>query len=258
MTAVGSRFAASLSVRLDEADIRVKVKEFALGVVGTAGTLWIGLMPFNPPPLVGMCALPIAIVLTWFIALKWLTWRKARRMSAFTEQLELVLRMLGGALRIGLGLRQAIVLVTEETSDPARREFMRVIGRTNLGVSTLDAFEELATRMKSPEVNMMARAMRVQSQTGGDLAKVLDMLADTIRDRRRIFRKMRALTAQGRAGAYIIGALPVAVGSFIVVTQHSLAAALFHTMLGQCVLGTVACLEGAAILSLWRILQYDV
>jgi tight adherence protein B len=257
--AVGyARFSDSLRARLDEADVRLKLEEFGMAVVGTGAIVWVGVMALDPPPVLGLLTLPVAIAVSGLCAIRWLGWRKRRRIAVFTDQLELVLRMLAGALRIGLGLRQAVILVTDEVAEPARREFMRVIGRTNIGMTTLESFDQLAASMESAEVTMMARAMRVQAQTGGDLAKVLETLADTIKDRRHVFRKMRALTAQGRAGAYLIGALPLLVGGFIVFTQPTLGHALAFTLIGRIALGAVGILEAAAIVSLSRILQYDV
>jgi tight adherence protein B len=100
--------------------------------------------------------------------------------------------------------------------------------------------------------------VRVQQTTGGDLAKVLEKLAATIRDRRRVFRKMSALTAQGRFGAFIIGALPILVGGFVIVTQPDMGNALENTTPGHIALITVAILEGLAIYTLSRILRFDV
>ena len=105
---------------------------------------------------------------------------------------------------------------------------------------------------------MMAKAIRVQAQTGGDLAKVLENLANTIKDRRRVVRKMRALTAQGRGGAFIIGGLPILVGLFVMLTQPSMGHALAFTFYGHIALGIVALLELMATLALSRILQFDV
>lgn len=248
-----------LQTRIVRADVRVKVEELALGALGCAAILWVAAAVFlHPPLLIAVLMLPAAIALAGVAAVQWLGWKAQRRIASFTQQLELVLRMLGGALRIGLGLRQAIILVTDEAPDPARREFMRVVGRTNIGISMLDALDELAGTMPSPEVSMMARAIRVQSQTGGDLAKVLESLANTIKDRRRVFRKMRALTAQGRGGAFVIGALPILVGGFVMVTQPAMGHAMVFTFVGHLALGTVALLECAAIVTLNRIMQFDV
>ncbi|MBD5655773.1 MAG: type II secretion system F family protein [Candidatus Eremiobacteraeota bacterium] len=166
--------------------------------------------------------------------------------------------MLAGALRVGLGLRQAIIIVTEEVRDPARREFMRVIGRTNIGISIIDALDELTKAMPVNEMQMFSSVVRVQQSTGGDLAKVLDRLASTIRDRRKVIRKMGALTAQGRFGACIIGGLPVMVGAFVVLTQPELGHALLYTKPGLTAIALAVALELMAIFVLSRILTFDI
>jgi tight adherence protein B len=125
-------------------------------------------------------------------------------------------------------------------------------------MSINDSLDELARSLPSPEVIMMARSIRVQAQTGGDLAHVLETLATTIKDRRRIFRKMGALTAQGRFGAGIIGALPLLVGGFVLITQPDLADPLLHTPYGWIALGIVFVLESLSIFTLSRILQFDI
>jgi len=213
---------------------------------------------FRTDLLVSIAMLPLVIAMAIVSGSLYLRIRGDRRIGAFIQQLELVLRMLSGALRVGLGLRQAIILVTEEVPDPARREFMRIIGRTNIGIPIVDALDELSNSMPSNEMTMFTRVVRVQATTGGDLAKVLEKLASTIRDRRRVTRKMSALTAQGRFGACIIGGLPILVGSFVVFTQGEMGAALLHTKPGWIALGIVFILEFLAIVSLYKILQFDV
>ena len=253
------RLGAGFQDRIDRADMSIKAEEFALIVIGFAVTAWIGLVLLvHTSPLISILMLPFAFAVAILGGTLYLNYVGHRRIDGFVQQLELVLRMLAGALRVGLGLRQAVILVTEEVPDPARREFMRVIGRTNLGVAIVDALDELAKSMPSNEMQMFSRVVRVQQQTGGDLAKVLEKLAATIRDRRRVFRKMGALTAQGRFGAFIIGGLPILVGGFVVTTQPDMGNALIHTTPGLIALGIVAGLETCAIFALSRILRFDV
>jgi len=245
--------------RIERADISLKPEEVVLSMFGGGAIIWIAAcLVIRPPLAIGLLLLPVGIAVAGVGANVWLDVKARQRVSGFTQQLELVLRMMAGALRVGLGLRQSMILVTEEVANPARREFMRVIGRTNIGVSILDALDELATTMPSSEMTMTAKAIRVQAQTGGDLAKVLDNLAGTIKDRRRVLRKMRALTAQGRGTAFIIGGLPVLVGAFVIFTQPSMGHALLFTNPGHIALGSVAGLEGLAILALNRVLQFDI
>jgi len=251
-----AKYTKNYQTAIDRADMSIKAEEFGLIVLGAGGLVWVGaVLGFRSDLLISALLFPVAMVVAVLGGNIFLKIRGDMRMNGFGNQLELVLRMLAGALRVGLGLRQAIILVTEEVPDPARREFMRVIGRTNIGLSVLDALDELAKSMPSNEMTMFARCLRVQSQTGGDLAKVLETLAATIRDRRRVMRKMSALTAQGRFGAIIIGALPLLVGGFA--TQADMAQALLHTQPGWIALGAVFVLELLAAFSLNRILQFD-
>ncbi len=252
------KLSAGFQYRIDRADMAIKPEEFGLIVIGAGVVLWIAIvLVLRTSPLISLFVLPLTVALSVLAGSGYLRFKGDRRVNGFVQQLELVSRMLAGALRVGLGLRQAIILVTEEVPNPARREFMRVIGRTNLGIPIVDALDELAAGMPSQEMIMFSRVIRVQSSTGGDLAKILERLAGTIRDRRRIVRKMGALTAQGRFGAAIIGGLPIVIGSFIVVTQPEMGHALLHTHFGWIMLGIVAGLEIAAIFVLRRILQLE-
>jgi tight adherence protein B len=245
--------------RLDRADMSIKAEEYALVVVGAGVVLWVGLvLLLRQTALISALMLPLAVALATVVGSFYLKIKGDRRINKFGDQLELVLRMLSGALRVGLGMRQALILVTEEVPDPARREFQRVVGRTNIGIPIADALDELAKSVPSNEMQMFSRVVRVQLQTGGDLARVLEQLAATIRDRRRIFRKMKTLTAQGKYGAYIIGALPICVGGFVVWTQPDLGHALLNYNAGHIALGIAFGLEALAIFSLAKILQLDV
>jgi tight adherence protein B len=254
-----ARSGDSFRARIERADIALKPEEVVLSMFGGGAIIWVvACFLIRPPLAIGVLILPVGIAVAGLAANGWLDLKARQRVGGFTQQLELVLRMMAGALRVGLGLRQAMILVTEEVADPARREFLRVIGRTNIGVSILDALDELAATMPSAEMTMTSKAIRVQAQTGGDLAKVLENLANTIKDRRRVYRKMKALTAQGRASAYIVGGLPLLVGGFVIITQPLMGHALLFTSVGHIALGLVAVLETFAVFAITRILQFDV
>jgi tight adherence protein B len=112
--------------------------------------------------------------------------------------------------------------------------------------------------MPSDECSMMVRAIRVQSQTGGNLAKVLEHLAHTIKERRRVYRKMRALTAEGRMSAWVIALLPVVVGLMIMAFNAPMRHALLSTGLGHVVMVFVALLEASGVAILMRLMKFEV
>ncbi|HEX3550897.1 MAG TPA: type II secretion system F family protein [Candidatus Elarobacter sp.] len=185
-------------------------------------------------------------------------WKTKRLTKKFMPQLESALRMIAGSLRVGLSLRQALVVVAEELDDPAKTEFMRVVGRTNLGVSILDALDEMAQRLPSSELSMTVRAIRVQSQTGGDLADLLETVGDTIKARRTLARKVSALTSEGRMSAYVIIALPIGVGVFLAITQPHMGHALLFTTIGHLSLLAVVVLEAVASFVIARMLKVEL
>lgn len=251
--------ASSYQLPLLKADMSIEPEDYLLRVAAIALLPWLVLIfVFQPIIPVSIALIPLVLGIVLFLGNVFLKFKGGRRVGAFVDQLEPVLRMLSGSLRVGLGLRQALVMVTEEMKDPARREFMRVVGRSNLGIPLADALDELAKAMPSKEMTMFVRSVRINQTTGGDLSKVLDKLSNTIRDRRRILRKINALTAQGRFGGAIIGALPLLIGAFVMTTQHDMADALLHTLPGYAVLGTVVLLEAGAFFVLSKILKLDV
>jgi tight adherence protein B len=125
-------------------------------------------------------------------------------------------------------------------------------------VSVYDALDNLAKRMPCNETMMMSRAIRIQSQTGGDLSKILEHLAETIKERRRIQRKIAALTAEGRASAGILSGLPPFLAGFISITEPQMGHALLFTMPGHVALGIVCVLESLGVFTLMRMLKVDV
>lgn len=244
---------------LEQADVKVNAPELLLAIGGGATLFWLGFVTLaHYDPIRGLLAYPVAVTLAAFAAKGYIAQKIRKRRAAFGEQLELVLRLMASGLRAGLGLRQALVLVIDEMDDPAKTEFMRVLGQSNIGVSVYDALDGLARRMPSEETTMMVRAIRIQSQTGGNLAKVLEHLAGTIKERRRVVRKMRALTAEGRATGFVVAALPVVVGGMIMLMEPAMRVALLGTGIGHVALCLVVILEGAGIAALRRIMRFEV
>ena len=244
---------------LEQADIRVRGEEILLAIVGSGIAVWVLLIVIlRLNPLYGAAAFPISLTLAAAGADQLIAHKRRKRFAKFADQLEMVLRLMASGLRAGLGLRQALVLVIDELDDPARTEFMRVVGQANIGQSVHDALDSLGKRMPSDECAMMVRAIRVQSQTGGNLAKVLDHLAHTIKERRRVYRKMRALTAEGRMTAWVIAFLPVVVGVMIVGLNASMRRALIFTDTGHLVMVGVAFLEGCGVLWLKRMMKFEI
>jgi len=201
---------------------------------------------------------PFAGIIVFKITHIWVKSRIRKRVELFNGQLELIIRMLSSGVRSGLSMRQSMALVANELPDPAQYEFKLALVQTTAGVSTTDALKRLSRRMPSAEIEMMVRSIEVQSLTGGNIGKTLDHLAETIKDRRRLGRKIRSITAESRGSAWILGCLPITVGGVIIGTQPEMRDAFFATNIGHIGMLIAVVLESLAAFWLYRILQFKV
>jgi tight adherence protein B len=136
----------------------------------------------------------------------------------FASQLPDNLQVLASALRAGHSLVGALSVVVEDSPEPSRREFQRVIADEQLGVPLEEAIETVAERMDSSDLRQVGLVAALQHETGGNTAEVLDRVADTVRERFELRRLVRTLTTQGRMSRWILTSLPaflLAVISFL-------------------------------------------
>jgi tight adherence protein B len=137
----------------------------------------------------------------------------SQRRINFGKQLVDVLVLMTGAVRAGYSLPQAIEAVSKEMKAPASEEFKRVRHEIGLGLSLNQALANLVTRMENDDLYLMATAININSQVGGNIVTMLDAVASTIRERIRLFSEVRVLTAQQRFGSYVLTFMPVAMAA---------------------------------------------
>jgi tight adherence protein B len=254
-----AKFVNSFSSDIDRAGLRVSAERLGAVVATVTVVLWLlAVLVTRPDPIRAILYLPISFALVAFGFRSWIKRKVKRRLKAFDEQLELALRLISSGLRVGLSLRQALVLVTEELGDPAQTEFSRVIARSNIGVPMDVALDDLVRRVPSEELAMMVDAIQVQSKTGGNLGKILDHLAGTIKGRRQIFRKVKALTGEATLSGWVIGLLPVGVGAFIMIAQPAMRAALLTTQIGHASLVAFFVLEFVGVAVIKSMMKLDI
>jgi tight adherence protein B len=237
---------SSLSRLLERGDVPLKTVEFAYVILGCG--LFLGFV-FSVFGLHGIfllvafvvgAAAPIAVV-----------WRKGRkRLAAFDEQLPDLLMAVAASLKAGHSFKQGIQTLVEEAQDPAKKEFQRVLAETSLGRPIEEAMSDMAGRLGSKNFSFIVTAVSIQNQVGGSLAGLFDMVADTVRQRQQFARKIRALTAMGRASAYVLIALPIFLAMLLTAINHKYMAPLFFTSAGHTliIVGLVSMCIGSAIL----------
>ena len=141
--------------------------------------------------------------------LSWLRRRRAATLGRFKKQLPETIGLLASSVRSGHSLPQALEHVAADAPEPTKSAFQLVGREIGLGASQEDALERLAARFPSDDLQLVVAAINVQHQIGGSLAKVLDSISDTIRERIRIEGDIKALTAPQRMSAYVLSGLPI-------------------------------------------------
>jgi tight adherence protein B len=160
----------------------------------------------------------------------------SRRAAAFENRLAETLDLLVGSLRAGQGLLQAIESASSVQPEPMRSEMHRIVGQVNMGTSISEAMESLTTRFDSRDVDLLAVAISINRETGGNLTEVLERLAKTVRQRREIRAEAKSLTAATRVTAYVLVVLPFAITGYSVAISPIYREQLLFAPLGRMLL----------------------
>jgi tight adherence protein B len=204
-------FGANLARDIARADLKLRPSEYMViwgsSIVGIPFlflVLSVVLAPLGSP-----IALIIGAVIGFFLPRMWLGRRRASRLNAFNKQLPDTITLIANALRAGSSFLQAIEMVVRESTPPVTVEFGRVVREVNLGLAFDVALENMVRRVRSDDLELMATAITIQHQVGGNLAEILDSIAFMIRERVRIKGEIRTLTAQQRMSGYVVAGMPI-------------------------------------------------
>jgi tight adherence protein B len=223
-------------VDYDLQGLLVRVSLFAM-----AGTLVLGLVFRSPVAVVGMAlgALPVLL----------LNARASQRAQQLSEQLPDALDLVSRSLQAGHGLSDALRLCAEEMPVPVSQEFGRVFDEHNLGRDLREALTSMSNRNpRNFDLKIFVSSVLLQRDTGGNLIEILDNIATTIRDRFVFKAKVKALTAEARISAMILGSLPVLMMVLISVVRPEYLTPLFQEDLGRIFLVVAGSLYGTGIL----------
>lgn len=183
-------------------------------------------------------------------------WR--RRQRRIESQLVGGVQMLASGVRAGLNLVQSMELIARDAPAPLREEFAHLLSEYEYGVPLEDAMDAAARRVDLPDVRLLFAALRTHRRQGGDLGETLDRIAASIREIQRLESRVRTLTAQGRATARWLGAMPVVVMLILYFIDASGVAMLFTDGLGRMILALVIVLNLTGFLWIRRIMEIDI
>jgi len=213
-----SRISAPLQRDITQAGLNVTVSTLLLssGCLALATYLVTGY--FTPIAVIAIAAGALAATVPFLYVKR----MKARRLKQFEEQFPEAIDLIGRALRAGHAFTTGLAMVAEEIPKPVGEEFKLLYDRQNFGMPLPDAMKAFAARLPLIDARFFVTAVLTQRETGGNLGEVLDNLASVIRDRFRVKRQVRVLTAHGRITGWILAGLPpsLAAAMFVVSPSH--------------------------------------
>ncbi|MEN3044692.1 MAG: type II secretion system F family protein [Candidatus Hydrothermales bacterium] len=176
----------------------------------------------------------------------------------FNDQLEEGMRLVVSGLRAGLGFNHCLRIVVQQMPPPMKTEFKRVLDEVSLGLTLEEALHHLEERIPSRELKIFTSAVILQRRTGGSLVDVLSGIADTIKARRRLKRRIDTLTAEGRLSATVLTLLPLFLLILLRITQPELFAPMLEEPLGILMLFIAALLDIIAALWIKKIVTIEI
>jgi tight adherence protein B len=260
MTQFGTRFAdaggfsESLDMRLEAAGVKLRSGEFVVAsVVAGLVAAFVGIAIFQTW-VFGVAFAAAGGVAPWMI-LKVALGRRADRLR---DQLPDVLTIMASSLRAGHSFLQSLDTVSKEIPEPAASEFIRVVAEVRLGRPVEDALEALADRVGSDDFKWAVLAVNIQREVGGNLAEILDNVADTLRERAVLRRQVHVLTTEGRLSAWVLTILPFVIALYMFAVNREYIMLLFTTTIGWVMTIGAVGLLALGILWMRKIVQIDV
>jgi tight adherence protein B len=184
--------------------------------------------------------------------------KRKKRFNKFEQELPEALDMMVSALRVGQSLVSALSLVAAESPEPIGTEFRMCCEEQNYGLELRVALSNLITRVPLQDLNMVATAILIQKESGGNLAEVLDKVSYVIRERFRMKRQVMVHTAQGRLTGWILSFLPVVLGIALYLVNPETMSLLWKRPIGVKLLYAAAGMTVTGSLIIRKIVRMDV
>jgi tight adherence protein B len=238
---------------LQQANIPMSPGEAVMGMIGLSAVGGIFLGIFNGA-LFGVIAFGVFLLLSLFL-IRFAGGREKRR---FENQLPDTLTLMSTSLRAGYSLLQATEAVSSEAPDPTAREFGRALAEARLGRTVTGSLEGIVERTQSNDFEWAVMAIEIQREVGGNLAEVLTTVADTMRARNRLKGEIKALTAEGRISAFVLGALPFAMALFLWTTNRSYLQPLLDSTFGRIAIAVGVLLMAGGVFWLKKIVDIKI
>ena len=211
------------------------------GALGLIVGHWLGLL--------------IMLLLPLIAGRLFIAWRYRRRVLRMIEQLPTYLDHVIRSLKSGRALGDALLLAMENAPEPLNGAMARTRRNVQRGMSLGDALQDFADLYERDEFQVLALGVRVNQRYGGNSSELLNNLIRLIREREQSSRRLRALTGETRISAYVMGGLPLALATYIFITNPQFMLGMWEVSTGRMVLLLAFVLQALGSFSLWRMLR---
>ena len=249
----GQQKQQALNKKLEKAGIPLRANEYSLvKYILTMVVFLLTYLLLGNPLVSGI--LSIMIFLVPGVAVNFAINKKKEK---FESQLPGALSLLRNSVEAGMSFLQSMELVAQEMDPPISEEFSKVIHESQDGIDLKTSFARMLERVDSTELKLMTIAVLIQREVGGNLSEILDVILETIRERIQLKGEIKAITAQGRASAALIGALPPLLLFVMNFINPDYMQPLFTEFLGQGILAGCFMLECIGIYMIIQIIKVD-
>ena len=246
---------ASLTTRLTQAGVSWSKQQFMIGsaVLGIVVATAVFVLDGEP-----LTALALGFAGGFGVPRWTLTFLKRRREKLFLDRFPDAIDVVVRGIKSGLPLADSLRVIATESPEPVRGEFRHVLETQAIGIPLGEACTKLYERMPVPEANFFAVVISIQQKSGGNLSEALGNLSRVLRDRKKMKGKIQAMSAEAKASATIIGALPIVVMTIVYVTSPNYIALLWTERLGQMMLAASLVWMSIGVLVMRKMINFDL
>jgi tight adherence protein B len=229
----------TMRLRLQRAGLDMAPRAFWFASM--AGGVLLGAIVWLTAPNLPIIVPLLAAFVGIFGLPRWILVRLTRRrQNKFIDEFANAIDVIVRGVKSGLPLPECLGIIARESPEPIAGEFSELVEQQRVGIPMQEAFERMMTRVPLAEVRFFAIVVAIQQQAGGNLSEVLGNLSGVLRDRKRLQAKVRALSAEAKASAAVLGALPFIVMVLVYITTPAYISLLWTTRFGQFLLACAA------------------
>ncbi|MFD0917031.1 type II secretion system F family protein [Pseudahrensia aquimaris] len=242
-----------LARKLQQAGMTITPKKFYVRCVVISVVFFLLPLMFGAPLYV---AAGMSFIFGWGITNWFVSFKRKRRIKKFIMAFPGAIDIITRGIKSGLPLNDCLRIIGNDAREPVKSEFQKLVESTQVGLSVPDACKRLYENVPSAETNFFAIVISIQSGAGGNLAEALENLSRTLRERKAMADKIKAMAMEAKASSYIIGSLPIAIATLLFVVSPDFLAPLWQTQQGHKILVAIAILYAMGIGSIYKMMNF--